>query len=81
MTIPDSILFLFSVIGFVHFAFYIKSLSTFMYYKLRKLDQPTSLQDLTISMLKEENERLSSKIELLEKENNQITSLIIQRMS
>jgi hypothetical protein len=81
MTIPINLLLVFALIGFVNFAFYLKALFTFLYYKFKKLDQPLSLEELNISILKEENQRLSSKISLLEKENNQITSLIIQRIS
>lgn len=81
MTIPTNILLFFSLIGFVHFAFHMKSILSFAYYKLRKLDPPLSLEEINIQILKEDNQRLSSKIELLEKENNQITSLILQRIS
>jgi hypothetical protein len=81
MTIPINLIFFFSLIGFIHFAFHLKSLFCFLYYKFKKLDPPLSLEEINLEMLREENQRLSSKIELLEKENNQITSLILQRIS
>jgi len=81
MTIPTNILLFFSLIGFVHFAFHMKFILSLAYYKLRKLDPPLSLEEINIQILREDNQRLSSKIELLEKENNQITSLILQRIS
>lgn len=81
MIIPNEILFFFSFIGFVHFTFYAKALFSFLYFKVKKIEPPLSLEELNIQYLKEDNKRLSSKIELLEKENNQITSLILQRIS
>jgi hypothetical protein len=81
MTVPINLVLFFALIGFVHFAFHLKSLFHFLHYKVKKIDPPLSLEEINIEMLKEENQRLSSKIELLEKENNQITSLILQRIS
>lgn len=81
MIVNEYLCYFLSFIGLVQIVSVTKIFLNFVYFKLKKIDPPLSLEEMNIQMLKRENSQLLNKIEHLEKENSDITNLILQRIS
>lgn len=81
MIVNEYLCYFLSFIGLIQIVSVTKIFINFVYYKFKKMDPPLSLEEINIQMLKKENSQLIHKIERLEKENSDITNLILQRMS
>jgi hypothetical protein len=81
MIVNEYLCYFLSFIGLIQIVSVTKIFFNFVYYKFKKMDPPLSLEEINIQMLKKENSQLIHKIERLEKENSDITNLILQRMS
>lgn len=81
MIVNEYLCYFLSFIGLIQIVSVTKIFINFVYYKFKKMDPPLSLEEINIQMLKKENSQFIHKIERLEKENSDITNLILQRMS
>lgn len=80
MEVPQVLFKLFALIGLFYTAYLINFLTKTALHYLKHKEIPTSIDEEKIALHKAEIARLSTKIERLEQENDEITRTVLKRL-